>query len=109
VERVFLLHDLASVAKTWVSDPYQVGDWLLESNESLRNATPTQVVDVLGKEGVQQLIEHMAVIAPRERVSPHDVDLDADALRETLRQLGAPSITDMEGSGEVDLSDLDFD
>lgn len=109
VEQVLLLYELASAAGRWVSDPFQVGEWVLEPNESMGNVTPAQVLEVLGNEGVQLLIEHMAVIAPRERISPDDVDLDPDALRETLKQLGTPPITDIEGSGEVDLSDLDFD
>jgi hypothetical protein len=109
VERVFLILDVARAAKRWVSDPYQVGDWLLEPNASLGDVTPAQVIDGLGREGAEGLIKHMALIAPRERVSLADVDLDADALREALQQLEVPAITDIERSGELDLSDLDFE
>jgi hypothetical protein len=107
VERVFLLVALARAAKVWVSDPWQVGDWLLESHPSLGGASPTQVVDVLGEEGVQKMIESMVAIAPRERVSPEPVDLDQDALRATLDRLGDPAITKIESGGHVDLSDVD--
>lgn len=109
VERIFHLNALAGAARRWVSDPHQVGDWLLEPNERLGNVTPVRVVHVLGQEGVDGLINNMAAIAPRERVSTDDVELDADALRETLRHLGAPSIADAKGGDEADLSDLSFD
>ncbi len=104
---MFLLVALASAAKRWVSDPWQVGDWLLEPNPRLGGVIPTQVIDVLGEEGLQKLIGTMAEIAPQERVSPDPVELDEDALRATLDRLGAPTIADIESSGEVDLSDFD--
>ncbi len=107
VERVLLLVELASAAKKWVSDPWQVGDWLLEPQPNLGGVSPTQVVDVLGAEGVHKMIDSMAVIAPRERVSSDPVDLNEDALRATLDRLGAPTIADIEPSGEVDLSDFE--
>jgi hypothetical protein len=103
---VLLLLDVANAASRWVSDPWDVGDWLLQAHPALGNASPTQVIDVLGSEGAKTLIQGMAVIAPREHASVDDVDLDPDALRETLREIGAPSIP--EGSpADVDLSDFD--
>lgn len=107
-DRVLLILDVARSAGRWVSDPYQVGDWLLEANTDLMGLTPTQVIDVLGREGADWLVSHMALIAPRERVSLEEVDIDADALRDTLQQMEAPAIADIEPSGEVDLSSLDF-
>lgn len=107
VQRVLLLRDLANAAKRWVSDPRSVGDWLLEPQPSLGDATPVQVVLVLGREGVDGLIANIAQIAPREHVSRGPVNLDADALRDTLRRLGVPALADIEPGSEVDLSDFD--
>jgi len=107
VEHVFVLLDIAKAAQRWVSDPLQVGDWMLEPNPGLGNATPAHAVRELGQEGAQDLVGHMETIGPRERVATAPVELNADELRETLRRLGAPSIAPASPSDTADLSDFD--
>lgn len=106
-QRVLRLLRVAKAAARWVSDPWYVGDWMVEPQPSLSGLSPAGVVARLSEEGTQLLVEKMAFVAPRERIAPESPEVDLDALRETLRRLGAPEIAPVAPSDTVDLPDFD--
>lgn len=107
VRSVLQLRDVAVAAGKWVSDPHQVGEWLLSPHPQLLGAVPGEMARDLPAEGVELLVDDMALIAPQERAKPGSVTMSVDLLRETLRKLRAPAIRPAEPTGEVDLSDFD--
>jgi hypothetical protein len=90
---VLQLRDVAKAAGRWVSDPLQVGDWLLSRHPDLRGAVPAELAIDLPAEGVELLVNDMALIAPRERVATGRVEMTVEDLKATLRDLAAPPIS----------------
>lgn len=109
VERVFHLRDVAREAASWVSDPCQVGEWLVAPNPALRDVSPARVVALLGQEGVDQLVARMPSIAPREWALPEPVEVSPDELRATLRSLGAPVLGEVPNVDDADIDVPYFD
>lgn len=107
IRSVMQLRDLAVAAGKWVSNPQQVGEWLLSPHPQLRGAVPAEMARSLPAEGVELLVDDMALIAPQERAKPGSAAMSLDLLRETLRQLRAPAIRSVDPIGEADLSDFD--
>jgi hypothetical protein len=107
VRRVLQLRDVAVAAGRWVSDPHQVGEWLLSPHPQLLGAVPAEMARDLPPEGVELLADDMALIAPQEQAKPEGVTMSVDLLRETLRKLRVAAIRAAESPGEVDLSDFD--
>lgn len=107
VERVFQLREVAQEAAKWVSEPWRVGDWLLEPNPVLGNISPVQVVATLGQEGVDGLCAGMASIAPREKALPEPVEISPYGLRKTLLSLNAPTMPDAPPVNDIEIPDFD--
>jgi hypothetical protein len=107
VQDVLQLRDVAKAAGRWVSDPLQVGDWLLSPHPDLRGAVPAELALDLPSEGVELLLNDMALIAPRERVATGRVEMSVEDLKATLRDLAAPPVSATKPATAVDLSDFD--
>ena len=107
IRRVSQLRDVAVAAAAWVTDPHQVGEWLLAPHAELRGAVPAELAQTLPSEGVALLVDDMALIAPRERATAGEVTMSVDRLRQTLSTLRAPAIAPAEPVDAVDLSDFD--
>jgi hypothetical protein len=101
------IRDVAVAAGRWVSDPHQVGEWLLSPHPQLLGAVPAEMARDLPPEGVELLVDDMALIAPQERAKAGSVTMSVDLLREALRDLRVPTIRAAEAPGDVDLSDFD--
>ncbi|MHB8693123.1 MAG: hypothetical protein ACYDHH_17945 [Solirubrobacteraceae bacterium] len=104
---VIQLRDLAVAAGKWVSDPLQVGEWLLSPLPELRGSVPSRLAVELPPEGVELLISDIALIAPRQRATLRSTKMSVDQLRETLAKLKVRSLPPVAAVGEVDLSDFD--
>ena len=107
VRSLLQLRDVAVAAGKWLSDPHGVGEWLVSPHPQLLGAVPAELARDLPAEGVELLVDDMALIAPKEQAKPGSVTMSVDLLRETLRKLRAPGIRPAEPAGEVDLSDFD--
>lgn len=107
IRDVIQLRDLAVAAGKWVSDPLQVGEWLLAPLPELRGSIPARLAVDLPADGVELLINDMVLIAPRQRATPQSAKMSVDLLRETLAQLKVTSLPPVGAVGEVDLSDFD--
>jgi hypothetical protein len=84
-EQVHRLLVLCKSAGEWVGDPLLVGDWTLELQQLLADRSPAEVLCVLGDEGLQVTLGHLARIAPRTPVE--DLELPSvEQLRAALRQ-----------------------
>ncbi len=84
-EQVRRLLALCKGAAEWVSDPLLIGEWTLEPQQQLAGRSPAEVLRVLGDEGLDATLGHLAQIAPRTPVE--DLRLpSAEQLRESLRQ-----------------------
>jgi hypothetical protein len=107
VRSLLQLRDVAVAAGKWLSDPHEVGKWLVSPHPQLLGAVPAELARDLPAEGVELLVDDMALIAPQEHAKPGSAAMSVDLLRETLRKLRAPVIRLAEPTGEADLSDFD--
>jgi hypothetical protein len=84
-EQVRRLLALCKGAAEWVGDPLLVGEWTLEPQRRLAGRSPAEVLRVLGEEGLDATLGHLARIAPRTPVG--DLPLpSAEELRASLRR-----------------------
>jgi len=111
-EQVRRLLALCKGVAEWVSDPLLIGEWTLEPQQQLADRSPAEVLCVLGDEGLDVTLGHLAQIAPRTPVG--DLRLpSAEQLRASLRQtLGEDTHLLVDRArraprGSADLSDFD--
>jgi hypothetical protein len=111
-EQVRRLLALCKGAAEWVGDPLLIGEWTLEPQRQLADRSPAEVLRVLGDEGLEATLGHLAQIAPRTPVE--DLQLpSAEQLRASLRQtLGEDTRLLVDQArraprGSADLSDFD--
>jgi hypothetical protein len=80
---------------------------LLDPLPELRGAIPARLAVDLPREGLELLIDDMALIAPRQRATPQSAEMSVDLLRDTLAKLRVRSVPPVLAVGDVDLSDFD--
>ncbi len=84
-EQVRRLLALCEGAADWVSDPLLVGEWTFEPQQQLAGRSPAEVLRVLGEEGLEATLGHLAQIAARTPVG--DLRLPSvEQLRSSLRR-----------------------
>ena len=84
-EQVRRLLALCKGAAEWVSDPLLIGEWTLEPQQQLADRSPAEVLCVLGDEGLEATLGHLAQIAPRTLVGNLRLP-SPEQLRASLRQ-----------------------
>jgi len=111
-EQVRRLLALCKGAAEWVSDPLLIGEWTLVPQRQLADRSPAEVLRVLGDEGLEATLGHLARIAPRTPVGELTLP-SAEQLRASLRQtLGEDTRLLVDRArrvprGSADLSDFD--
>lgn len=108
VQRILDTLAVAESAAVWVSDPTDVGWWLLTRRPELHDRSPSECLDVLGTAAAELLVEQMARIAPSERSSGR-AEISIDVLRETLEAIAVRQVrrATPTPAADVDLSDFD--
>ena len=111
-DQVRRLRELCRKAEAWAVEPQQVGDWTLEAQSTLADRAPSEVLRVLGEEGLDKLLRNFVKIAPRTPVGDPELP-SAEQLRTALAQtLDSDTRTLINRAADaapldVDLSDFD--
>lgn len=107
VEMVHAMLLIADAAREWVSDPFDVGEWLVTPVDELGGLPPCKVVQSYEPkaEGAKWLVSRLARIAPRTRKRRELGDLDFEAVSEILDAFDAGEV---EGVQRVDGDALDL-
>lgn len=102
---------VANEARNWVSDPFDVGAWLVTPIHDLADLTPAEVVHShdAKRDGANWIISRLPSIAPRSRRRNVPKKIDFEAVAEVLSAFDTKAFAEIEpiSAHEVDLSMFD--
>ncbi|HSZ69177.1 MAG TPA: hypothetical protein VK756_02335 [Solirubrobacteraceae bacterium] len=107
-----LLLVLCRAARRYVADDLHVGDWVSAPDPRLRGASPAQALRRNGREGLEELLAGLALVAPPRPEWPVDLPSLDDlrtALAHGIGTKAARRIERIASTDPVELSDTRLD
>jgi hypothetical protein len=107
-----LLLVLCRAARRYVADDLHVGDWVNAPDPRLRGASPAQALRRDGREGLEELLAGLALVAPPRPEGPVDLPSLEDLRTALVHGIGTEAARRIEriaSAGPVELSDARLD